>query len=448
MPGRAQGGPASDYDTPRGQRPSLDALGGRTDAEGLYNQIPQHPPGYTILLAIPSGVIDRVWPGQQPWDQDLALLRFLTVPLLGLTVLLCAEAGRAARLSRSGIVLCATAPLMVPQVVWLAGMVNNDNLLMAAMAAVTVYCLRIGAGDLSRGVAVGAGVALGIALFAKPFALVGPLWILGAYALAARSSLERAARMLPLTAAVSFVAGGFWYALNLVRFGTPTPSRSSLPRQPDFEPDLGVFLDRYVPGMRHSFFGQFGWNELQLWRPYVVWVGWLLLACMVLVGFGQLRRLLWLWAPVLSAVTLAFVFAYRGHARTGLYPAIQGRYLFGAIAAAAVLCAAGATGMITNLRSQRWLPVAALAVAAIGQIAAVQVMMQRWYGPEGGSFVKQVAALIDWSPWPLGFQVVVIAAVAASVAWTLRSLATFVHDEGEAHPRNGTADQRAMLENR
>lgn len=420
---------AAELAPPRGSRPSLAALGGRATTDDKFNQIPQHPPGYTILLAAPTGLVDGLWPGDRPWDQDLWLLRLFTVPLVGLVVLLAAEAARAAGLPPGGVVIAATAPLLVPQLIWLGGTVNNDNLLVPAMAAVTVGVIRIARGDLSRRTALCTGVALGCALFVKPFALVGPLWVLGAYMLSTRERPRRAMTGLSIAAATSFVAGGFWYLLNLVRFGTLVPARRSLPLQPGFEADLGQYLDRYVPGMRHSFFGQFGWNELRLWEPYVVWVGWLGLALM-LVPVVRRQSVAGLWLPILGVVTVAFAFAYRGHVRTGLYPAIQGRYLYGAFAALAVLVAAGVTTLAG--RRLRWAPLVGLAIATLGHVMAVQVMLERWFGPEGGDLGAQLSALIDWSPWPLGLLLFAAVAISCCVGWLLVESVAFARSHGES----------------
>lgn len=329
--------------TPRAERLSYEALGGLTGETGSKNGITQHPPLYYVYNAIFREVVLLTMPDPIPWDQDMVLMRLANLPLLVITILFSAAALRRLRLPRSSSLLLI---LFLPQFLWLHAIVNNDNMLITTSSAF-VYLLA-GPDQLRRrrGVAW-LGVACGLGLLTKAFAISFVIIGSAVVFLMARTLKTRVVNTL-LFNAVAFLAGGWWYAWRWSEYGTPLPRQQILQNvNPVDDLNLLYFLRRFVLQMTSSFVGKFGWLDVRTAWPYSAAV---LLGTLALLALGVWRSVMhhrsmnglhlvfWVMTGFwLLQVAVGFRFALNGHLYSGLFPAMQGRYLFPTVPALVLL---------------------------------------------------------------------------------------------------------------
>ena len=385
---------------PRKERLSYLALGGVQDDTTQANGISQHPPLYYFYSAAVREVVLLTMPDPIPWDQDLLLIRLTNIPLLVATILLCVGAIRRSN-TRSEVSLLLI--LFLPQFLWLHAIVNNDNMLIAT-AAGFVYLLSDFSRRHSRRWVAFLGLSVGLALLSKAFAIalvaVGSV-VVFSYARGLRRRIEN----LLIFNVVAFVVGGWWYAWRYLEYGTFIPKQSLLKnKNPVEDLDLLYFIRRFVLQMTQSFVGKFGWLDVRTSWPYSAAV---LLITMALLAIGlrlvlkshRLRRddrqlfpvLFMLW---LVQVAIAFDFALGAHINTGLFPAIQGRYLLPTVSALIV--------MLSIVLGQKYSPQWRLLYLAlpIPWIISLEAMFDAWYEPERDSIsisgvFRNLAA---WSP--------------------------------------------------
>ncbi len=258
---------------PRDGRPSVDDLGGTTpDAQArhgsirragypyVYNQMPQHPPLYHEAMALLVRVERWLTPGSDlpSLSREIGLLRLANVALiLPLPLLAWATARRLGAGDRAAAV-ASLLPLCLPQLTYIGGVVNNDNLLNLLCAGLAVLVVGVTRGQRSRGVDVAVGVVLGLALLTKAFALMLIPWVAVAYVACAWTTGRRraAAAGLAVAGVVSAVVGGWWWVANWIRYGQPAPTTETLTRTSSQAPGsfvahpgefLSTFARRMVP---------------------------------------------------------------------------------------------------------------------------------------------------------------------------------------------------------
>ena len=290
------------------------------------------------------------------------LLRLYSVALGALTVALTfALAREIFPESRSLARLAATFVAFLPQFLFIGSSINNDNLATTLATAMLWQLARI----LRRGVTTKRALILGAlaggALLTK-FNLVTlvPLALLVMFITAAPKRAWRAA-FVGASAFVIVVAliAGWWYARSFSLYGDP--SGLSLIINMIGERPVPISIARWFlaenEGLRLSTWGVFGWMNI-LAAPEFYWFFDLLALAGVVGVFVAVARqfreptkvgfvpwLLQLESPALLAFWCAITFAALVYYNLAL-PAAQGRLLFPALAAWAVLWARGIAALV------------------------------------------------------------------------------------------------------
>ena len=284
------------------------------------------------------------------------------------TLVLVHQTARLVLPSRSGGPTIALAfAALLPQFQFLGGVINCDimaiftgNLLLFALARHLV------AGTLVQPVAaVVVGVALALCLLAKMSGIAMVVPVVVAYGFAARlAGWRRAGTHLAVSLAVAFVAGGWWYGLNFVRYGDPfmVDAQAATMGEQIHQPPLHAhYFAEYLFETVRSFFGNLG--------PLAVPIPtWLFYAYVGLVGLALVGLVLrWtpkrpiaelppggraaLWVAACGLLATWFV-VFRGNLT---FYSFQGRYLYPGLAAVA---AGVGLGLVEALHPGRLLRVA------------------------------------------------------------------------------------------
>jgi 4-amino-4-deoxy-L-arabinose transferase-like glycosyltransferase len=383
------------------------------------DQMTQHPPLYYGVVAAvikATGAYDN-W----RYDRTLALMRLVSVGLVGCLPLMAFSVTRTLTGNRRLADVAALLPLGIPQLASLGGSVSNDALVVFLGGAVTVLLARVLRGDRSwRCLWLLAGV-LGLALLTKGTLLIlVPVVGMGVVVGARRApTLPWLPTLLRLAAVWggAFAVGGWWWAVNIVRYGTVQPQGLLIPPVDRPRDSLSQFSAHWWGRVTNSFWGYFGWLELPLASVVVVL---LTVAGLVAVALSIRRRgirvdLLVLLSFFALTTAALFVQTRSLHLANGQFAGMQGRYLFGGVTA---VFAAAAIGIGTlgreGGRFQRWLPLTTLptvlVVAAYGQWVAF-----RGYWVEvGWSLADAAVRMRDMSPLPAWLLYGVMFAVACS----------------------------------
>lgn len=416
---------------PRTARPSF-AGAAEDEATEFRNQMPQHPPGYYLL----AGQVFAALPEATSWDLQVLIVRLLGALLVAPLPVL-AWAAAAALVGDPRVALTAAAvPVAIPQLAHIAGAVNNDALLVLASAATTAALARVLAGDLRLRVAVIAGLAAGVALYAKGFALVLPPWIVLAYAVAVwraapgRRQWPRALSSAALAVAIASAVGGWWWVRNVLVYGTVQPEGFAAPAAPAaFVPDAGLWAQLAFSRLVLRFWGQFGWLEVPLpwalaWGLCALGAGTAAVALCVPRWPAKNRRaeLAVLLAPLPLLLAIVLPGAWTIYARTGGPAGLQGRYLYPGLVGLATAVAVGAA-LLLRRRGARWLPLGVLGAAGVLHGYAALLVLRHFYGPPDPVVQTAWRGLLAWSPLPPAGIVAVLLAtllvgLAAAVALT------------------------------
>jgi 4-amino-4-deoxy-L-arabinose transferase-like glycosyltransferase len=422
----------------RSERPTFDELGGDRPSEWVQpNQMPQHPPLYYRAAALVVRVERAVVPGPEwSFEREWHLVRIFSAALvLPLPLLIWLAASR---LGASDAVSCAAAlfPLAIPQVAHVGASINNDTLSVLLSAMLAVLLAGVLRGRSTWHTAVAAGFVCGLALLTKVYGLTLVTWVGLAYLAAAwrRPSRRREfATSAAIATATATLVGGWWWILNLIRYGTPTPSVIGrfFPDRPGFSPDVAWWTRRAVVWLAERFWGTFDWLTVPMNR-------WVLLAASVVavaavVAAFSPQRVRWLRGPdpplgrvrlaaygsiVLILLVPLVQATWSVYARSGRPQGLQGRYFFPALVPIAILVAIGLARL-----AGRWAPALVLAWSLIMVLDGWRVALRAWWGAPGASVVESLRAVDAWNPaadqatWAvLGLIAVSFAALVAAVA--------------------------------
>lgn len=368
------------------------------------DQMTQHPPLYYAAAAT---WLRATGTAEARWDHQLLSLRLFDVLLLAPLPPLAAATARTLLgdrpRARATALVAAAGVLFVPMSAHILSAVTNDALVTLAGAVIAWLVARVLTGDLRWRTAAGLGVALGVGLLTKVMAAFAVPVVVLAYLLAGpavrpvfaelrRTWWPRASR-LAVVGVVAFAAGGWWWLRNLLVYGAVQPV--GIPERWEPVPDQGLahFAGTVLTAFTRSFFGDFGWLELRV-SPVLFWTGATVVAavCVAALVRRDSRRdaavLVLLPAALWGSVVLN---AWRHYVETGWITAIQGRYLFGGLAALAVVAA---IGVRPSARAVPWIVAAGGVVAA----AALAFAFHGMYWGYQESAADAAARLAGWSP--------------------------------------------------
>lgn len=392
---------------PRGDRPTwhqLELEVADVDEEGgVHNHIAQHPPLYYVVVAGPWGLLQSTGLGLAH-DQALMGLRLVTMllalPIPLLVWLLARRLGAARREGRAAVILA----LAIPQVVALAGNVQNDALLNLLGGAFLFTLAGVLRGRRDLGTALSLGVVTGLGLLTKGFALVWLPLVVVAWLWGGRRRLRSTIRPLAASLGVALPIGGWWWVRNVVRDGRLQPTPLFADRVAPGPPaDLVSWLTGFARRFVDGFWGAFGTLDASFPRWLTI-VAWLVLLVLVVVGLVAWNRrpsadraglvdLVILATPAAGMAVVLVGTSLSRYLEDGIVAGMQGRYLFQGLGVVLMIGAVGLRGLV----GRREVAVAVTA-AALLEGAGVVVALENWYGPRSGEW-SLGAALRAWGTW-------------------------------------------------
>ncbi|MEN3358644.1 MAG: hypothetical protein V7637_2626, partial [Mycobacteriales bacterium] len=347
---------------PRGSRPTLAELGPPDQPNGspnvLPNQMVQHPPAYYLLAA---AVLRVPGVGHLPFDQQIGLMRLVSLLLLLPLPALCWATGRRLGASAPAALAAAALPLSLPGLARIGGAVTNDSLLILLTGVLTYLLARVLTGDLGRRTAAAVAVVLAADLLTKGFALVLPPVVLLAYLIGWRRS-GRPFPLVPLIAvAAGGAVGGAWWLRNLLDYHAVQPSGFGAGIEPRLygaphAGSLAVFVPGFADALAKRIWGELGFPEPPL-EPAALTYGWLVISCIAILAALLLRRPPPLSRAVAAVLTLPAVLALllatsqsaSTFRRYDVFTGVQGRYGYQGLVGLCVLVAVGLTQLTSPL---------------------------------------------------------------------------------------------------
>lgn len=407
----------------RQERPSFADLTSSNSvvSQKTMNQMSQHPPLYYAIL----GELHSLMPSGMASDLEVWIMRLLSAVLLAPLPLLAAALARRLGAGRPMIVVATAAIALLPGLAWLGGSVNNDNLLNAAAGWVFLGIGLVLTGDLRKRTALWIGLVLAVALLTKAFALPIAAGVVAAYLVEAiRSRRFRSGFAALAIAGVVAALGGWWWGLNLVRYGTFQPAGHGA----KLDDPLGVaaafpiYADKFLDVFSSRFW--IGLDATSLADP-LVWIALtatvLVLGVIVVAIIAGLRstgrqaalNTLVLLAPMVLAFLILMYSTYRITMNTGYAAGLQGRYLYCAIIGVAAAFAVSA-GFILPRRTHRFVMLATVLVGiAVCVWRVCRAIVNEW--APSGSLGDHLHALFAWSPLPYGVSVAILVAFCVSI---------------------------------
>jgi hypothetical protein len=236
--------------------------------------------------------------------------------------------------------------------------------------------------------------------------------VIAALAIARRRGGRPATRPALVAAATyagtALAVGGWWWVRNLALYRAISPSKvdGMVPAPEHLHVDWGGFLDKWGYLTTQRFWGDFAGAGAHM--PALAFVP---ATAVVLVAIAyalrprdrvgatpRSERLLLAGPLVLLAVT-QFAFAFRGYLKTGLFPGMQGRYLFGAVASTSIVVAIGLANLL-RAGARRWLPLGVLGIACVLHGLSIVRILGYFWEDAGSSLGDQVRAMMAWAPLP------------------------------------------------
>jgi hypothetical protein len=394
---------ASFHELDDGSRP------GGSSGMTSYDQMTQHPPGHYAVAAL---VYDLVGAGEWRYDRALFLLRALTALMIAGTVPVCCYVAARELSGREAVgKVAAFVPLFIPQLHYIGGAVTNDGATIAAASALWALLLTIACSGPTRTRLLLLAVAMAAACWTKGTALsllpCVPVGIAIGYRRARGGRLRHwalpASLAIAATSALAFVLGGWWWAVNLIRYGRLQPAGVPIREASGDVLDPVEFLRIFLARIRWTFFGEVGVREPHVLNEltFALAVCFVVLCAVGLMTRDRFGGLLVMVLGMGTTVGMLFATTYSAHLTTKGLPGIQGRYLFVLVVPLAVLVAAGVVRVAGLVRlPTRWLlPAVALSgtgVAVLGVVLAFRVFYTVSGRPRGDAF----HLLLDWAPWP------------------------------------------------
>ena len=291
--------------------------------------------------------------------------------------------------TRSRVIGLGAAALVVfnPQFLFISGVMNNDNPLVAFTTLALMVMASILIEGRTRRRAIWLGVWIGLALLSKLSGLVlGPLTVLTMVIVTIRERSWRAFGEMTLWVGLPvIVISGWWFVRNQILYGDPLGYRMFLATQGIFGPwDFSQIEGwrQFIEAIHQSFWGQFGWMKIKMKRPLYDLLAWPYLFAVVgaLVGTAWRRqigphrhmtsKISWFFLATVVFVVIAWMVSFASvQGGSGL----QGRYLFPAISAIAILIVGGISALVPD--RWRWVPIGGL----VGGLALLAVSTPSQY---------------------------------------------------------------------
>ncbi|PLS79642.1 MAG: hypothetical protein CYG59_12155 [Chloroflexi bacterium] len=288
-----------------------------------------------------------IWPYRGialSWHLARALSAILGGVTVGLTYLLARQCF-GEEPGRQWVALGAAALVaLTPQFIFGSALVSNDPLLVALATGLLWSCVAIVLEKHSQRWVLVAGLLLGLLLITKQSALA--LVPLPCLALALRGDPKRAVGDGLMIGGLAVVLSGWWYLRNLHLYGDwlGLAAFQETFATKDFHPTSGRDWTNGLWNLLRSSWGNFGWQTLPLNDgAYWAFTAFLALGLIGLVasfgrGWWRARGKLALLLSAAIALVFAWTVAFALIAGTVAW---QGRFLFPAVAAFAVLLACG-----------------------------------------------------------------------------------------------------------
>lgn len=406
----------------RRQRQSFDALGG--DAAGTYkipNQMVQHPPLY---YAIGAGFLHLI-PGSHnlPFDQTIAILRYLSILMIAPLPYLAWAAAKTLIGDGPAAVTASVLPLTLPNLTRIAGSWNNDNLLTILTATLIFVLCKVIAGDLRKRTGFAAGLICALACLTKGYALVLPVMILLAYAVAWIRHRRRPWAPFGVAALVVAVVSAWWWIRNIVLYGAIQPEGfggkgsygydtfyMTAKHAPPGTYTIHQFIPAYLVRVLWRTWGGIGYPEHPLFARTVDWVwfgivaaGALFAICFGIRGrFGRVAAAIFV-LPTIMILSIPMYNAVHHYLYNGILPGAQGRYLYPSVTAVGILLGVGYSRLIGR-KLAAWLPLVVVIGALGTQVLAWRQLVKVWWVPttthgKADEFKDAFRGILKWSPW-------------------------------------------------
>jgi 4-amino-4-deoxy-L-arabinose transferase-like glycosyltransferase len=390
------------------ERKSLQELDDGT-LSPAYDQMTQHPPGYYGLTASAYVVA-----GAEDWRYDRAIyfLRALTALTIAATVPISCYVVTRELTGHDGLAQAASfLPLLIPQLGFIGGTVTNDGVAIAVAALLATAVIKLTGSGPSRHRLVVLALVVAAAFWTKGTALTlipaVPVAIAIAHRRAQTTKLSPWShgflRDTVLVLGSAFLLGGWWWAVNLIRYGTLQPAGHPTPIGTVPRLSVTEFFEVFQSRMSVSYFGDIGFLEAPmpdaLTRPLTI-----VFVVLTLMGLISRRRLgdrLVMALSMTLAVGGTFFATYSSHLATNNLAGLQGRYLFIVLVPTLALVAAGLWLVIGWLHPSSSTVIAM--VAATGSAISFLGLLlgfQTYYLESGRSVGLALDRLLGWSPWP------------------------------------------------
>jgi hypothetical protein len=299
-----------------------------------------------------------------PWQGEVLTIHLvrLTSTLWGaLTVLLTYLTGRTIFRSAWPAIGAAAVVAFTPEFLFMSSAINNDVAVAAACSLLLYLASKVATRPTGWGHAIALGIAGGSVIMTKPIA-VGAIALIPVAVIIGAHRVNRSARevvsRLGIAFAVIALSTTWWFARNVLNYGTATPVQSFLSRSDLLAemPSLATFVSD-LNGLWLSYWAFFGWFSISV--PIVYYRYYDVLTILALFGIGiivmtrrfpapklpRLEPAVLLLPGILLVSVVAGVFSYRLVVR-----AFHGRLLLGAVSGIALLYV---TGWISFARGRR-----------------------------------------------------------------------------------------------
>lgn len=299
------------------------------------DQMTQHPPLYYAGGAALVKALDLE---DAPWDRLVQALRLygiaLTIPLVPATIYTARRLGA----NRHWSLAAGLIPLGIPQLFGITAVVTNDTLAIGAGALVVAALVKAGTERISPTTVALVGGSLGFALWSKGLLLAFGLPLILIFMLADGERWRTRIAATLVSGSMALLIG-WWWILNIVRYGVLQPAGYSRPVPAEWDPaaaDFGHYVTVAFRTFTKSFFSSYGWLE----ADFPAWLTWVLLTILVggavlaIVVAGRSRKtLLILMSPFAGLIVLLYGQGWLNYVSTSVVAGVQGRYLYPTIAA-------------------------------------------------------------------------------------------------------------------